>query len=336
MRSFSIIIPFKTGKHYLSACIESVLAQTYFNYQIIVLADHTSNDDGSIDYIYALNNPKIEVVTDKGTLDILENWSRILTASHCEYMTILGYDDILQPHFLATINQLINEHPEASLYHTHFEYIDSMGKVISKCKPLPQKLNSFDYLSLSLKDQISIMATGYVFKTADYIKIGGIDTHYPNLIYADLQLWIDLIALNYLATSPDTCFNFRLHASTTKTSKDKLLLDALMVFVSYLTKLTNKSANYKQVIHENAGLFLAQTTKSIAHRLLRTPIQLRQGLTINEIVSKLSTKANELGVNYNPYAIRSFRIAVMIEKSKLLSWLFLQFKRLYSKPIYQD
>ena len=336
MRSFSIIIPFKTGKHYLSACIESVLAQTYSNYQIIVLADHTSNDDGSIDYIYALNNPKIEVVTDKGTLDILENWSRILTASHCEYMTILGYDDILQPHFLATINQLINEHPEASLYHTHFEYIDSMGKVISKCKPLPQKLNSFDYLSMSLKDQISIMATGYVFKTVDYVKIGGIDTHYPNLIYADLQLWIDLIALNYLATSPDTCFNFRLHASTTKTSKDKLLLDALMVFVSYLTKLTNKSANYKQVIHENAGLFLAQTTKSIAHRLLRTPIQLRQGLTINEIVSKLSTKANELGVNYNPYAIRSFRIAVMIEKSKLLSWLFLQFKRLYSKPIYQD
>ena len=126
-----------------------------------------------------------------------------------------------------------------------------------------------------------------------------------------------------------------MHASTTKTSKDKLLLDALMVFVSYLTRLTNKSTNYKQVINENAGSFLEQTTKSIAHRLLRTPIHFRQGLTINEIVGKLSLKANELGVNYNPYAIRSFKMAVIIEKSKLLSWLFLQFKRLYSKPIYQ-
>ena len=335
MRSFSIIIPFKTGKHYLSACIESVLSQTYSNYQIIVLTDQTSNEDGSIDYLYSLNNPKIEVVTDKRTLNILENWSRILTASNCEYMTILGYDDILHPHFLATINQLIDEHKDASLYHTHFEYIDSNGKVLNKCKPLPLKLNSFDYLSMSLKDQISIMATGYVFKTADYVKIGGIDTHYPNLIYADLQLWIDLIALKYLATSPDTCFNFRLHASTTKTTKDKLLLDALIVFVSYLTKLANKSANYKQVINENAGLFLEQTTKSIAHRLLRTPIHIRQGLTINEIVSKLSLKANELEVNYNPYTIHSFKMAVIIEKSKLLSWLFLQFKRLYSKPIYQ-
>jgi len=335
MRSFSIIIPFKTGKHYLSACIESVLAQTYSNYQIIVLTDHTSNDDGSIDYIYALNNPKIQVIADKGTLNILENWSRILTASHCEYMTILGYDDILQPDFLTTINKLIEEHPSASLYHTHFDYIDSNGKILSNCKPLPLKLNSFDYLTMALNDQISIMATGYVFKTADYLKIGGIDISYPNLIYADLQLWIDLLDLKYLATSPDTCFNFRLHASTTKTSKDKILLDALMVFVSYLTKLSNRSTNYKQVINENAGLFLEQTTKSISHRLLRTPIDFRQGLRINEIVNNLSVKANELGVNYNPYAIRSFKMAVMIEKSKLLSWLFLQFKRLYSKPIYQ-
>ncbi len=334
MRSFSIIIPFKTGKHYLSACIESVLAQTYPNYKIIVLTDHTSNDDGSIDYLYALNNPKIEVITDKGTLNILENWSRILTASHCEYMTILGYDDILHPRFLATINQLIDEHNDASLYHSHFEYIDSNGEVLSKCKPLPLKLNSVDYLSMSLNDQISIMATGYVFKTADYIKIGGIDTRYPNLIYADLQLWIDLIDLKYLVTSPDSCFNFRLHASTTKTSKDKILIEALMVFVSYLLKLKNRSTNYKQVIDEHAGAFLEQTTKSIAHRLLRTPADLRQGLTINKIVDNISIKANELGVNYNPHAVRSFRMAVMIEKSKLLSWLFLQFKRIYSKPIY--
>jgi len=335
MRSFSIIIPFKSGKHYLSACIESVLAQTYTNYKIIVLTDHTSNEDGSIDYLYALNNSKIEVVTDKGTLNILENWSRILTASHCEYMTILGYDDILHPRFLATINQLINEHNDASLYHTHFEYIDSNGNVLSKCKPLPLKLNSVDYLSMSLNDQISIMATGYVFKTEDYIKIGGIDTRYPNLIYADLQLWIDLIDLKYLVSSPEICFNFRLHASTTKTSKDKTLIEALMVFVTYLTKLKNRSTNYKQVINEHTGTFLEQTTKSIAHRLLRTPVDLRQGLTINEIVDKLSLKANEVGVDYNPASIKSFRIAQIIEKSKLLSWLFIQFKRIYNKPIYQ-
>jgi hypothetical protein len=249
-------------------------------------------------------------------------------------MTILGYDDILHPRFLTTINQLIDEHVDASLFHTHFEYIDSNGKVLSKCKLLPLKLNSVDYLSMSLNDQISIMATGYVFKTTDYIKIGGIDTRYPNLIYADLQLWIDLIDLKYLVSSPEICFNFRIHASTTKTSKDKILIDALIVFVSYLTKLKNTSVNYKQVINEHAGAFLEQTTKSIAHRLLRTPVDLRQGLTINKIVDNLSIKANELGVNYNPYAVRSIKMAVMIEKSKLLSWMFLQFKRIYSKPIY--
>ena len=178
------------------------------------------------------------------------------------------------------------------------------------------------------------MATGYVFKTEDYIKIGGIDTRYPNLIYADLQLWIDLIELKYLVTSPNICFNFRLHASTTKTSKDKILIEALIVFVSYLTKLKNRSSNYKQVINEQTGVFLEQTTKSISHRLLRTPVDLRQGLTINEIVEKLSVKANEVGVDYNPASVSSFRIAQIIERSKVLSWLFLLFKSIYNKPIY--
>jgi glycosyltransferase involved in cell wall biosynthesis len=334
MRSFSIIIPFKTGKDYLSACIESVLAQNYPQFQIIVLADNTSNVDGSIDYLYDLNNSKIEVLADKGTLNILENWARIFSVSRSEYMTILGYDDILLPDFLSTINKLIDAFPDASLYHTHFDYIDKNGSVINQCKPLPEKLNSATYLRMALNDQISIMATGYVFKTADYKKIGGIDTSYPNLIYADLQLWIDLIELQYLATAQNTCFNFRLHASTTKISKDKILIDALLVFLDYIKKLSIKSKNYNETVSEHLGHFLEQTTKSIAHRLLRTPVKYRQGLTINGIVSSLASKAESFGVSYNPYAIRSFKMATIIEKSKLLTGLFLLFKRIYSKPIY--
>lgn len=58
---YSIIIPFKTGKQYLIDCLQSVLAQDYPHFEIIVLADITSNTDDALHAIKDLNNPKISV-----------------------------------------------------------------------------------------------------------------------------------------------------------------------------------------------------------------------------------------------------------------------------------
>ena len=227
---FSIIIPFKTGKTYLLDCLHSVIEQDYPHFDIIILADNTSNIDDALDAVHALQNSKISIQASDQNIDILQNWGRIKDLNKNEYMTILGYDDVLEKTFLSTINDLINHHPEASLYHTHFNYIDSKSGFIKVCQPLPSCLNASAYLEYALNEKIDIMATGYVFKSSDYDALGGIPTHYPNLIYADLQLWLDLTQKSYLAIDPSTQFSFRIHASTTKTSKDKILLDAFILF----------------------------------------------------------------------------------------------------------
>ena len=234
---YSIIIPFKTGKQYLIDCLQSVLAQDYPHYEIIVLADITSNTDDALHAIKDLNNPKISVQLSDKNLDILQNWGRIKDLDKKEYMTILGYDDILSKGFLTCINNLINTYPEASLYHTHFNYINSNSETIKKCQSLPTQMTASDYLEYTLKETIDIMATGYVFKSKDYDAIGGIPTNYPNLIYADAQLWIALTKKSYLVVDPAIQFSFRIHPSVTKTSKDKILLDAFIIFLAYLKEL---------------------------------------------------------------------------------------------------
>jgi glycosyltransferase involved in cell wall biosynthesis len=334
MHSFSIIIPFKTGNHYLKTCVESVLVQTYQNFTIFVLTDDSSNEDGAIDYLKSIADSRIEIISSKENLDILANWSRIKEVSTSAFMTILGYDDVLYPNFLEEINKLIISNPLASLYHSHFHYIDKNGLILENCKPIPTKLKSVDYLELALKDKISIMATGYVFRTSDYRILGGINTKYPNLIYADLQLWIDLTEIGYLVTSTKYLFSFRIHASTTKVSKDKILMDSLFIFITYLSIIKLKSEKYKTVISMYAGNYLEQTTKSIAHRLLRTPKDNRNGMSIDDLVSGLKIAAKDLGVAYHPEKIISFKIALLIEKNALLSLLFLLFKRIYKQPVY--
>ena len=330
---FSIIIPFKSGKTYLLDCLHSVVKQDYPHYNIIILADNTSNIDDALDAVHALQNSKISIQAAEHNLDILQNWGRIKDLAKNEYMTILGYDDILEKSFLSTINDLINQHPEASLYHTHFNYINSKSEFIKTCQPLPSRLNASEYLDYAMNEKIDIMATGYVFKSSDYDALGGIPIHYPNLIYADLQLWLALTKKSYLAVDPSTQFSFRIHASTTKTSKDKILLDAFILFLDYLNTLKKESNALEHIIQVNAQKFCESTTKAIAHRLLRTQKELRNGLSIDRMIEKINVKCISLEIPYEPLKIKSIRLARTIETYPILNRIFLLFKKMYKKPV---
>jgi len=333
INNFSIIIPFKTGKQYLLDCLQSVLAQDYPHFEIIILADITSNTDDALHAISDLKNPTITVQLSDKNLDILQNWGRIKDLDKKEYMTILGYDDILSKGFLSCINNLINTNPDASLYHTHFNYINSNSEAIKKCQPLPTQMTASDYLEYTLKESIDIMATGYVFKSKDYDAIGGIPTSYPNLIYADAQLWIELSKKGHLVVDPTIQFSFRIHSSVTKTSKDKILLDAFILFLDYLKGLKQEADNYKLAIQSNLTAFAESTTKAMAHRLLRTPKMNRQGLTIDKVTNEIAEKCMQMEVVYAPFKIKSIQIARFIETTPLLNELFLLFKRIYKKPV---
>ena len=333
INNFSIIIPFKTGKQYLLDCLQSVLAQDYPHYEIIILADITSNTDDALHAIKDLKNPKITIQLSDKNLDILQNWRRIKDLDKKEYMTILGYDDILCKGFLNCINNLINTDPEASLYHTHFNYINSNSEAIKECQPLPTQMTASDYLEYTLKESIDIMATGYVFRSKDYDAIGGIPTSYPNLIYADAQLWIELSKKSHLLIDPSIQFSFRIHSSVTKTSKDKILLDAFILFLDYLKGLKQESANFELIIQSNLTAFAESTTKAMAHRLLRTPKMNRQGLTIDKVANEIAGKCKQMEVPYSPFKIKSIQIARFIETTPLLNELFLIFKKIYKKPV---
>ncbi len=58
------------------------------------------------------------------------------------------------------------------------------------------------------------------------INLGGIPVNYPSLLFADFELWLNLTFKTYEVIAPEKCFAFRIHQSTTGTSKDKKLHNA--------------------------------------------------------------------------------------------------------------
>lgn len=268
MNQFSVILPVRNGGMYVKECINSILNQTYQNFNLIVLDNNSS--DGTREWIERLSSDKIIIYAANKDLSINENWSRALDVPKNEFMTLIGHDDILYPNFLAEINYLIEKYPDASLYQTHFDYIDEKGGLIRKCKKMEEKQSADEFINCQFLQTFDSMGTGYTFRSSDYTNFGGIPIQYENLIFADYELWVRLTKLNYKATSVNFCFGYRLHNNTSKTTNGELYQSAFIKYIHYLTSLRSESKT-ADAINKNGKVFLMYFCESLSHRILKTP-----------------------------------------------------------------
>jgi glycosyltransferase involved in cell wall biosynthesis len=332
---FSIILPVKNGGAYVKECVQSILDQTCKDWKLHVL-DNCSTDE-TREWIRNLNNPQIELIPSNKPLTIEENWSRILKISKQEFCTLIGHDDLLHPHYLAEMKELIHRHPQASLYMSHFRYIDAGGAMIRKCKPMPELLQPDQFIASFLQTQMDSMGTGFMMRSSHYDAIGGIPARYPNLLFADFELWIKLASLSYAVCSPVECFSFRLHNSTTTTSSDIKMITAFYEFLEYLSGLTVRNQLMQKAIQENIVRFIRFYCKGLSHRLIRTPIRIRKQQTVADFIVNCKYWADRIDRSntWNPEKEFPIRLALLIDRTTLFRNLFLLFRKIYRKPVYQ-
>jgi glycosyltransferase involved in cell wall biosynthesis len=212
---FAIFLPVRNGAQFLAQAIDSIVAQTRSDWSLIVL-DNASTD-GSADLALAYRNPKIQLHRSEVDLPIWESWQRVWSMLananadvDAEYTTIIGHDDVLLPTFLESIEALIEAHPTASLYQTPFDMIDERGTMLRPCRPIPALESSDDLIAARMWGLRDSVGTGYVFRSADYVTVGGIP-NLPFLLYADDLLFSRLARLSFKAASRDGHCLYRLH-----------------------------------------------------------------------------------------------------------------------------
>ncbi len=332
MKKYSIVLPVRNGGEYVKECVNSILAQTLNDFNLHVL-DNCSTD-GTLEWINSLHDDRIIITPSAKSLTIEENWARVLTVPKNEYLTLIGHDDLLAKNYLEVMDELISRHPDASLYQAHFNFIDSKGKIIRKCQPMVEIENAADFLAGLLTNTFDIMGTGFMMRSRDYDAIGGIPA-FPNLLFADFVIFLSLSRINYKAASSENCFSFRLHQSTTAVSSPVKFIKALEQFIYFLKSLKTQDKALNKVIQKDSPAFLLFYCKGLSHRLLRTPLGMRDNLTVKEFIAKCETYAQTLapGNTFKPLSVFSIWLAKVLDSSFIGRKLFLGFKKLYSRPV---
>jgi hypothetical protein len=192
---------------------------------------------------------------------------------------------------------------------------------------MKSKINAFELLELVLKNAIEITATGFMVRSAHYDEIGGVP-HYPNLLYADTELWLKLILQSYLAVAPEICFEFRFHVDNTSKSAGKIRLTAFERMVDFFVQLKNENNQYKVIIEKNAHGFLRSYAIGSCHKLMYLSKENRNAVTMENIISSAKKCAQKLlpGISFEPEKYREIFIAKLIDSNSILRRLFLTYK----------
>ena len=312
MKKYSIILPVRNGGAYVKECVQSILNQTLNNFTLQVL-DNCSTD-GTLEWIKALADDRIECYPADRTLTIEENWDRITGIKKNEFITLIGHDDLLHAHYLQTMDRLIQQHPDASLYQAHFIFIDAEGKTIRPCLPMEEVQYADEFLACEFTHTLDSMGTGYMMRSKDFDAAGGMGLRYPKLIFADYALWVKLILLNYKATSALTTFSYRLHNNTSKLTNGDDYQQAFGEYVHFLAGLRKENEKIAAVLDRYGKQMLLYFCESLSHRLLKTPFAQRK-ITVMQYINKCRVYAKLLvpGQSFKPMLRPRIFLAVLLD-----------------------
>lgn len=128
MPTVSIIVSCYNSAAFVSATVDSVLAQTQNDWELHLVDDGSKDDTGKIIENYArLDSRVFAYRKDNSGAAHTRNYGFDQTDPDAPYVIFLDHDDLLQPHALTRLCDYMDSHPEVGLLSFQFEYISAQG-----------------------------------------------------------------------------------------------------------------------------------------------------------------------------------------------------------------
>lgn len=130
----SVVVPAYRNADYIAATIDSVLAQTDPDFELIV-ADHTS-PDATREIAASYDDPRITVVDTPAGGGAPRNWNRVSQLATGEYVKLVCGDDLLHPEAIAVQREALDRHPSAVMASSQRDLVDARGETFLRARGL--------------------------------------------------------------------------------------------------------------------------------------------------------------------------------------------------------
>lgn len=228
----SVCIPNFNRVNYLKEAIDSVLFQTFQDFELIIIDDLST--DNSIDLVKSYNDNRIKLYVNKQNLGLVGNWNKCLSKVSGEYVSILHNDDRYFNNYLEEASNTLDCGKDIGYFFSNCNAIDENGKILWKQKYVGKKhfllfthawdkksfiLQGREFIKEHIYDCVTVYPTIMVRREC-YDKIGGFLNKF--VFGMDWYMWMKIEMLGYkVAFSDKVLVEYRRH----KNRQTDILLD---------------------------------------------------------------------------------------------------------------
>lgn len=207
----SVCVPAYRAEPFLAATIDSVLAQTWTDWELIVLDNNSADRTGEIARSY--RDPRIQVTANLRTLDLPGNWNAVAGLATGRYLKVLCADDLLHPDCLSDQVAVLEARPDVSLVSSRRHFIAAGGQVVLRDQGLTGLLGHHPAEAVVQRVVRSgINPIGWpaamLFRRADFEAAGAFDGRW--LYPMDLELALRLLQRGSFVGLPASHASFRI------------------------------------------------------------------------------------------------------------------------------
>ena len=205
-----LVAVYKTNEVHLKACIESVLAQTYTDFELLILDDCPENDRESV--IKSFKDDRIRYLKNEKNLGIAFTRNKLIDLAEGKYLAVIDHDDIAYPERFEEQVKVLDNHPEIGVVGCWVERFPSI-----KIAKYPEHN---DEIEQYLMQGCAIPHTGAMIRKSALGKVRYEKEFSPSEDYA---LWGRLLGKTKFYNVPKVLMKYRWYEeNTSKAQADKM------------------------------------------------------------------------------------------------------------------
>lgn len=202
----SVLLPVYNGEAYLAESIQSILDQTFANFELLILND--GSKDRSLEIIQGFKDSRIKVINNPQNLGLIATLNKGLVEARGQFVARMDADDKAFPERFKIQYEYLSGHPEVAVVGTWAQVIDKDGKFIKLHRnPLDHYAIMYELMFGNTITHPSIMMRKDVV-----ISVGGYDKNWQHA--EDYDLYSRLVHRHKLANIGQPLLYYRQHGTS--------------------------------------------------------------------------------------------------------------------------
>lgn len=210
MIKVSIVLPSYNGARFLAQSLESIINQTFTDWELIIVDDCSTDNTYEIAKSYTDKDPRITVIHNETNKKLPASLNVGFAHARGKYFTWTSDDNVAKPNWLSVLVDYLDKNPDVDMVSADMDYIDENGNLFFNPR---HKRNIFAL------PYISNVGAAFMYRRAIAEKIGGYDE--SAFCAEDYDYWCRIALSGNLAYIPDNIYQYRIQSNSLTSLYDK-------------------------------------------------------------------------------------------------------------------